>query len=69
MNQSSYDMINFFLLSDFEKFAVVNDRGNRIKLVQTTGQLIEVINAKDDNIYILEEFVGILNKCMPQKQV
>ena len=38
-------------------------------MVQTTGQLIEVFNAKDDNIYILEEFVGILNKCMPQKQV
>ena len=69
MNQSSYEMINFFLLSDFEKFAVVNDGGNRIKLVRTTGQLIEVFNAKDDNIYILEEFVGILNKCMPQKQV
>ncbi len=69
MNQKSYDMIYFYLLNDFEKFAVVNDKRNTIKMVSTNGLLIEVINVKTENTYVLEEFVEKLNKCLPKKQV
>ena len=67
MNQKRYDMINYFLLSDFEKFAVVKDKGNTIKMVRTNGELIEVINIGDNNSFVLEEFVTILNKALEKK--
>ena len=68
MNQKRYDMINYFLLSDFEKFAVVKDKGNTLKMVRTNGELIEVINIGDNNnTFALQEFVQILNKALEKK--